>query len=58
MLKPADIFCTGMILQKEKPVSVWGTADPGNRITVRLQGKKAEAKADGIRKMAGDASAA
>ena len=34
---PADIFCTVMILQKEKPVSVWGTADPGNRINVRLQ---------------------
>lgn len=47
MLKPADIFSTGMILQRENPVSVWGTADPGDRITVQVQGKKAEAKADG-----------
>ena len=40
-LKLDRIFSDGMILQREKPVAVWGTADPGQTVTVRAQGQSA-----------------
>lgn len=36
MLKCANIFGNGMILQREKEVAVFGTADAGDTITVQL----------------------
>ena len=39
-------FADHMVLQREKPVAVWGTADPGEKVAVTFAGKKAEATAD------------
>lgn len=46
MLQVAEIFQSGMILQREKAVAVWGTAEPGAQVTVEIQGRSAQAKAD------------
>ena len=40
------IFTDHMVLQQELPIAVWGWADKGEKITVTLAGKSAEAKAD------------
>ncbi|HSI84801.1 MAG TPA: sialate O-acetylesterase [Candidatus Methylacidiphilales bacterium] len=45
--KAAPIFSTHMVLQQGIPVPVWGTADPGEKVTVSIAGKNAEATADG-----------
>ena len=45
-MKLATIFQSGMVLQREKPAAVWGTADPGACVHVTVQGKSAEAIAD------------
>lgn len=37
MLKLASIFQNGMVLQRQKPVSIWGHSEAGVRITVRIQ---------------------
>lgn len=39
MLQLATIFQDGMILQREKPVTVWGTGTPGATVTAEIQGK-------------------
>lgn len=39
MLRTAAIFSEGMILQREKAVTVWGSADPGAAVTVSIQGQ-------------------
>lgn len=46
MLRTAPIFQDGMILQREKPVIVWGTAAPGEQVTVELQDNRAVASVD------------
>lgn len=46
MLKTAEVFQDGMVLQRGKAVSVWGTSDAGKEITVTIQGKRASATAD------------
>ena len=48
-LKLAAIFSDHMVLQREKPVPVWGWADPGEKVTVEFAGqtKTAAADADG-----------
>lgn len=46
MLKPAILFQDHMVLQKDKPVPVWGTAAPGAEVTVRVQGRTARTRAD------------
>ena len=41
----SNIFQTNMILQRDKPVSVWGWADPGEKVTVSFAGQVADASA-------------
>jgi sialate O-acetylesterase len=40
------IFGDHMVLQREKPVRVWGWADTGEKVTVTIGGEHAEATAD------------
>lgn len=41
MLKTALIFGNDMVLQRDKQIPVWGTAEPGTEVTVSLQGRSA-----------------
>ena len=45
-VKPATIFNSNMVLQREKPVPVWGTAKPGEQIEVKFNGQTLTTKAD------------
>ena len=45
-LKLATVFSDHMVLQRDKPVPVWGWSDPGERITVELGGQMQSAVAD------------
>lgn len=36
-LKPARIFGDGMVLQRGKPLPIWGTAEPGQSVAVDFQ---------------------
>ena len=45
MLKPAELFQSGMVLQREKPLTVWGTADAGAVVNVSVQGRTGSARA-------------
>ncbi len=40
MLKTALIFQNGMVLQREKDIPIWGTAEPGETITIELGQEK------------------
>lgn len=44
-VKPAAVFSDRMILQRDKPVSVWGTADAGEKVTVSFGGQNKEVAA-------------
>lgn len=46
MLTVPMVFGNGMVLQREKPISVWGTAEPGSRVKVTLDGEPVFAAAD------------
>jgi len=41
----ASLFTDHMVLQRDRPIPVWGTAEEGARIVVALDGRKAEARA-------------
>jgi sialate O-acetylesterase len=43
---PNGVFGTGMVLQRDMPVPVWGTAAPGEKVTVEFAGQTVEATAD------------
>ncbi|HEY5550872.1 MAG TPA: sugar-binding domain-containing protein [Opitutaceae bacterium] len=45
-LQLASPFGDHMVLQRGMPVPVWGTADPGDKITVAFAGQKKSATAD------------
>ncbi len=45
-MKPAAIFQNGMILQRNKPVVIWGTGARGETIRGEIQGRQGEAAAD------------
>lgn len=49
MLEVANIFSDRMVLQREKEVAVWGYAEPGEMVSVSIQGKceKTKVKQDG-----------
>lgn len=38
-LKLAEIFTDNMVLQRDRPIQVWGKAIPGNEITVQFNGE-------------------
>lgn len=40
------IFSSHMILQRDMPIHIWGNADPGEKVTVSLNGASASATAD------------
>lgn len=40
------LFADGMVLQRDKPVAVWGKADPAERVTVAIAGQQRVATAD------------
>ncbi|MDR2675010.1 MAG: sialate O-acetylesterase, partial [Opitutaceae bacterium] len=42
----APFFRDNAVLQREKPVPVWGRADPGEKVTVTFQAQTAAATAD------------
>ena len=44
-VKLPDIFSDDMVLQREQAVPVWGTADPGEKVTVAFNGLSASATA-------------
>jgi sialate O-acetylesterase len=46
-LKLNSLFADHMVLQRERPIAVWGTGAPGERVTISVAGKSAEAKTDG-----------
>jgi sialate O-acetylesterase len=37
-----------MVLQRDRPIHLWGWADPGEQVTASLHGASASAKADGL----------
>lgn len=38
-VKPNPLFSNGAVLQRERPVPVWGTAKDGEKVTVKFQGQ-------------------
>jgi sialate O-acetylesterase len=41
----SNAFQTNMVLQRDKPLNVWGWGDPGEEVTVSFAGQQAQAKA-------------
>ena len=42
------VFGDNMILQREMPIHVWGSADAGEKVTVKFGGNAASTTADGV----------
>lgn len=40
------VISDGMVLQRERPIKIWGTADPGENVVVTFKKKKYSASAD------------
>ena len=45
-VKLSTVFGDGMILQREMPVPIWGTADPDEKVTVSFAGQNVSTQAD------------
>ena len=43
----SKIFSSNMVLQRDRPVPVWGKADPGETVRVAFAGQEVSAQADG-----------
>jgi len=43
---PAALFGDGAVLQRDKPVPIWGRADPGERVVVSFAGREKSTTAD------------
>lgn len=41
----SNLFQTNMVLQRDKPLKIWGWADPGEQVTVACAGQQASATA-------------
>jgi sialate O-acetylesterase len=37
-VRPNPLFSEGVVLQRERMIPVWGTADEGERVTVAIKG--------------------
>lgn len=46
-VRTAAVFGSGMVLQQESPLPVWGWADPGEEVTVSFREQTKSTKADG-----------
>lgn len=46
LVKPSSLFCDHMVLQRNAKIPVWGTANPGEKITVEFFKRKKSTKAD------------
>lgn len=46
-LKTHRIFSSNMVLQRDKPIKVWGWAEAGQQVSVRFGEAKAQAKTEG-----------
>ena len=46
-VKPHVLFTDGAVLQRDMPVPVWGTADDGEKVTVKFQGQEVGTTAQG-----------
>jgi len=46
-LKTHSIFTSNMVLQREKPIMIWGWAETGQKVTVQFGKESAEATAQG-----------
>lgn len=44
-LKPSNLFCNNMVLQRGMPVPVWGVAAPKERITIKFADQTTKTKA-------------
>ncbi len=42
----ADVFSNHMVLQRQMPIPVWGSASPGEPVTIRLGGDRTRTRAD------------
>ena len=41
------IISSGMVVQRDKPLTIWGTADPGEIVSLKVaKGKSAKTEAD------------
>jgi sialate O-acetylesterase len=45
-MKLAKVFSNGMVLQRQKPVYIWGESQPNQMVRAEIQGKSAEVMAD------------
>ncbi len=45
-VRPASLFQSGMVLQQGMAIPVWGTGDPGEKITVTFAGQTQNGKTD------------
>ncbi|MEQ8787257.1 MAG: hypothetical protein RIC55_13210 [Pirellulaceae bacterium] len=41
----SNVFQSNMVLQRDKPINVWGWAEPGEQVTVTFAGERASAEA-------------
>lgn len=41
------IFSSNMVIQRDKPITIWGWADPGHKVSIRFGEEKADTTANG-----------
>ena len=51
-IKLSALFSDGMVLQRNKPIAIWGQVDPNTKISLRLVvscGKQMQMRMEGLR---------